>query len=561
MTSEEEKQISITDPSLALGIVQQVGHSNLTCMLSAPEGATAKGNIGSYVVIPCNKQTALYGKIIDIRTAAVDTIGSEQKQVVPVANVELMTTIDFVEGKPSFTPGVATHPDNGSIVYAAHPKLIKKVSENAQGTPGENAVQLRLAKLFRAGDSEITFTPERVFGRHCAILGTSGGGKSWSLSRFVGECGKHSSKVIVFDATGEFYTLKGGVRHVYLGHDPSPRGGSIPVSLPYYQLKESDLFAIFRPTGQSQPSKLRAAMKTLKLLQLAPHLGYGGTFVKAHKEKVHYEQEYKRYYSDIEDPFARFDIRRLSQQIENECVYPNRGTNESTSWGGPNGQEHGDCIGLINRINDILKGTDLAPVFYPDDKPSLLDEIEDFLADPKARVLRVSLQFLSFAYGAREIVANAIGRRLLEMGRDSKFKKNPLLIFLDEAHQFLNSTLVTSESANPLDSFALIAKEGRKYSLTICLSTQRPRDIPEGVLSQIGTLFVHRLVNDADRNVVERASGDMQASSLALLPSLAPGEAIVFGVDYPIPLSIQMLPPDDKPDSRGPDFQTFWSKQ
>jgi hypothetical protein len=556
--TEEEKHISITDPSLTVGIVQQVGHSNITVMLSAPEEATAKANIGTFVIIPADKQTALYGKIIDIRTAAVETVGSEQKQIVPMANVELMTTIYFVEGKPKFTPGVATHPENGAIVYSAHPKLIKKVSENAQGD--DTTIHLKLATLFRGGDSEINFSPERVFGRHCAILGTSGGGKSWSLSRFVGETGKHKSKVILFDATGEFYTLKGGVRHVYLGNDPSPRGGSIPVSLPYYQLKESDLFAIFRPTGQSQPSKLRAAMKTLKLLQLAPHLGYGGIFVKAHKEKVHYEQEYKRYYSDIEDPFARFDIRRLSQQIENECVYPNRGTNESSSWGGPNGQEHGGCIGLINRINDILKGTDLAPVFYPDEKPSLFDEIDDFLADPKATVLRVSLQYLSFAYGAREIVANAIGRRLLEMGRDSKFKKNPLVIFLDEAHQFLNSAIVNEENVYPLDSFALIAKEGRKYSLTICLSTQRPRDIPEGVLSQIGTLFVHRLVNDADRSVVERASGDIQASSLSLLPSLAPGEAVVFGVDYPVPLSIQMIPPDDKPDSRGPDFQTYWSR-
>ena len=70
---------------------------------------------------------------------------------------------------------------------------------------------------------------------------------------------------------------------------------------------------------------------------------------------------------------------------------------------------------------------------------------------------------------------------------------------------------------------------------------------------------MHRLVNDSDRSVVERASGDIQASSLALLPSLAPGEAVVFGVDYPVPLTVHMLPPEDKPDSRGPDYQAFWT--
>ena len=558
MTTTEDNAISIFDPSREVGIVHQVGLSTITLLLAKNEAINESLKIGAFVVIRADK-TALYGKAIDIRSTTIESSESGRQQLVSMASIELLASIDVIEGKIRVTAGVSTHPDTGAPGYIAHPKLIKKISENLQGDGTDGTVHLRLAKLFRAGDSEITFTPERVFGRHCAILGTSGGGKSWSLSRFVGECGKHKSKVILFDATGEFYTLKGGVRHVFLGNDPAPRGGSVPVSLPYYQLKESDLFAIFRPSGQSQPSKLRAAMKTLKLLQLAPHLGYAGNFVKAHKEKIHFEQEYKRFYSDIEDPFARFDIRRLSQQIENECVYPNRGTTESTSWGGPNGQEHGECIGLINRINDILKSSDLAPVFYPEEKPSLFDEIEDFLKDPKARVLRVSLQYLSFAYGAREIVANAIGRRLLEMGRDSLFKKNPLVIFLDEAHQFLNSHLVNEEVNYPLDSFALIAKEGRKYALTICLSTQRPRDIPEGVLSQIGTLFVHRLVNDADRNVVERASGDIQASSLALLPSLAPGEAVVFGVDYPVPLTVQILPPEDKPDSKGPDFQSYWS--
>ena len=110
-----------------------------------------------------------------------------------------------------------------------------------------------------------------------------------------------------------------------------------------------------------------------------------------------------------------------------------------------------------------------------------------------------------------------------------------------------------------LDAFDLIAKEGRKYGLTICIATQRPRDIPEGVLSQMGTLIVHRLINDRDREVVERASGEIDRSAAEFLPTLAPGQAVIIGVDFPIPLTVQMTAPSAPPDSRGPDFQRYWS--
>lgn len=556
MTEQAKKQISIFDEQAKIGSIHQVGLSLVQVALDASLPNSQEANIGTFLVVKVGS-FAIYGKIVDFRSAHSEITN----ELLQVASVELQATIEIASGRIKVTPGVSTYPGQGAAVFLAHPKLVKHVAESRSGGAESADVTLRLAKLFRSNDTEITFTPERVFGRHCAVLGTSGGGKSWSLARLVEECSQHNSKIILFDATGEFYPLEGAIRHVYLGYDPNPRSGAMAVSLPYYQLKESDMFAIFAPSGESQPSKLRAAMKTLKLLQLAPQLGYGGTYVKAHKEKQHYNQEYRRFYADIEDPYARFDIRKLTQQIENECVFPNRGTTESNSWGGPNGQEHGDCVGLINRINDILKSPDLSPVFYPEERPSLFDEIEDFLVDPTAKVLRVSLQYLSFAYGAREIIANAIGRRLLEMARETVFKKNPLVVFLDEAHQFLNNTVVIEGTSNPLDSFALIAKEGRKYALTICISTQRPRDIPDGVLSQIGTMFVHRLVNDKDRAVVERASGDIQASSLALLPSLAPGEAVVFGVDYPVPLSVQMLAPENKPDSRGPDYQSYWKEK
>lgn len=76
-----------------------------------------------------------------------------------------------------------------------------------------------------------------------------------------------------------------------------------------------------------------------------------------------------------------------------------------------------------------------------------------------------------------------------------------MLVFIDESHQFLNKSIGDDISKMNLTAFGDIAKEGRKYGLNLVMATQRPRDIPEDVLSQIGTLIVHRLTNEKIRKL------------------------------------------------------------
>ena len=74
----------------------------------------------------------------------------------------------------------------------------------------------------------------------------------------------------------------------------------------------------------------------------------------------------------------------------------------------------------------------------------------------------------------------------------------------------------------------------------------------------MGTLIVHRLTNDRDREVVERACGEIDRAASSFLPNLKPGEAAIIGADFPIPLTIQVLRPIITPKSDGPDFQDNW---
>jgi uncharacterized protein len=543
------------DSRRRIGTIFDVGASSARAVLSDPASDSAE--VGAFVVIKC-AELVMFGRITEVHSLqASESEPGGRLEGGFVAAIELLTTM-ALDGDGAYR-GIARFPHIGNPVYSAPPELLSWLFECSQIQElGSEPVMLNLTSL--TDGTEIGLTPERLFGRHCAVLGATGAGKSWTFARLVEEAARYSSKMILFDATGEFHTLSAGVRHVHIGSDPAEPESTAEVAVPYQTLTESDLFALFKPSGPTQAPKLRAAIKSLKLARV-PQLATRGVVLKAGKLKAPFETAYAARAREIEDPRANFEISALPAQIDAECVFPSGGFSSNpdpSRWGAPNEIERSNCVTLITRIEDMLQAPELACIFQPGDTKAIFDEIESFIDDRSERVLHVSLKHLPFAHDAREIVVNALGRHLLGLGRGGKFRDRPLLLLLDEAHHFLNKTLGDENTRYPLDSFELIAKEGRKLSLNIAIATQRPRDIPEGILSQMGTLIIHRLNNDRDREVVERASSEADRSAMAFVPGLGDGQAVIIGVDFPIPLAVQITKPEQKPDSRGPDYQAHW---
>ena len=426
-------------------------------------------------------------------------------------------------------------------------------------SPSKNAQSIHLANLGDENGAKLEFTPDILYSRHCAVLGTTGGGKSHTVARLLEETLKLRSKIILIDATGEYNSFKGKhVKHVHLGNIDTSSNNSKQVAVPYYHLTEADLMGIFKPQGQSQAPKLRAAMKSLKLSILSPTLAFEGNLIKMDKDRRFYDTEYARHIKAIDNPLAIFDISKLPQQIENECVRPTRSTVEPYFWGSVNQIELAHCTPLVVRVSDIITSDEISCIFNPGKLPSLLDEVEEFLADPQYKLLRISLEALPFLYNTREIVSNAIGRQLLMLARQGKFKKSPVVLFLDEAHQFLKEHLESGENSLSIDSLALIAKEGRKYGLSLCISTQRPRDIPESILSQVGTFIVHRISNMNDRKIIESASANLEHGTLSILPMLGPGMSVIMGAAVPFTLLAKVVMPHHLPESETPSLNDLW---
>lgn len=572
---EEAFPRGLLRPELFIGVLSSVSAQAVRFNLNeagSPSGAHflggryGKGEVGEFVLIE-GQINLLLGRVVEIHLPesdrrSVNASHSKVPDLDAVGTIQLLGSVAMDSLR--VTAGVESYPRLGDRVYAAPHKFVASLPSlmEPEGSP-ESKVLLKLGSIDVALESAVSIRPEKLFGRHCAILGATGGGKSWTTARIIEECIKYKTKIILLDATGEYRGFSGAhVEHFHLGSPVETATGSQPRSLPPTCFVESDFIALFEPAGKVQGPKMRAAMRSLRLAQLVPSVASNGIIKKIDQSKgpVIAAEQQAGVSDKLDDPRQGFDVSKLIAQIEQECVYPDgfgvgKGVKDTTKWGGDSG-EVSYCLSLMSRISAVLTAPSFECVFKST-APALTTSIADFVANDK-RLLRICLSGVAYEFKAREITANVIGRHLLNLARNGKFKNSPVVVIVDEAHNFLGRQIGGEDAVARLDAFELIAKEGRKYGLNICLTTQRPRDITEGVLSQMGTLVVHRLTNDRDREVVERACGEIDRSASSFLPNLKPGEAAIIGADFPIPLTIQIFPPEARPESDGPDYQKHW---
>lgn len=528
------------------------------------------GSVGSFVVIE-GQEYGFLGRVFELnlpqgeRIEITDkSVNEVETQFHPIAKIELLALFDIYNPK-SIIKTVARYPSVGAKVFSCSDEQIgayisafgiKKADEDIPFAP--------IGKL-TSNNALCNISLNSLFGRHCAILGTTGGGKSWTVAKLVELVSKYTkNKCILIDATGEYNNINNR-QDIELG-----TGEYI---FDYTNLSIDELYYLLHPSSKTQVPKLMEAIRSLKMSKLDNNAELSvyykqdtqgkpikGNLFKAKKEKRPFDVFRYKYTSLIEDKFCNFDFELLAAQITNECNWDSDRNNTSI-WGDRNEIDVSNCISLISRINNIMSTSEYNNIFgfrknFIPNAKDLKNSIQEFILRGKTSILRLDFSKVSFDYQVREILVNAIGNFLLDEARKGIYKDSPIIIFIDEAHQFLNKTIADEYfSAKPLDAFEQISKEARKYGLFLSIATQMPRDIPLGTLSQIGTFIVHRLINEQDKKAVENAASAANRNSLAFLPILGEGEALIVGVDFPMPLTIKIDAPENKPDSNTPKLQ------
>jgi DNA helicase HerA-like ATPase len=137
--------------------------------------------------------------------------------------------------------------------------------------------------------------------------------------------------------------------------------------------------------------------------------------------------------------------------------------------------------------------------------------------------------------------------------------QRPLLLVCEEAHRYVPKDENSGGQA-VRKILERIAKEGRKYGVSLGLITQRPSDLAEGVLSQCGTIISMRLNNDRDQACVRAAMPEGARGFLDAIPALRNRECIVCGEGVAIPIRVRFddLEPEKRPASSDPSFANSW---
>lgn len=518
------------------------------------------GLVGTYISIE-GENYGFVGQLQEIEVPEKERLSLSEtafknQEFHPTAKAEILLSFDLFDmGK--VTKGANVYPTIGAKVFVCTREFVQKY---VQGFGQKKKIEILINIGFLNSDSqtEVTVSQQSFFGRHCAVVGTTGGGKSWSLSKLIEEVRKNNTKCVLLDPTGEYAKFQ--AKHCILAKN---------TYFSYKKLTISDLFFLLKPSERAQAPKLLEAIKTLKTLEIAKDKGGLDEYFingesknylsKANKNKVEFVNFQRTHYEEIDSEELNFDIRYLARQIQCECVWDvdNRNPN---SWGGRSDQDSANCISLVTRTNAFVNDKNYKNILgigNMDGKEDLAEILESFSnIDNSETLLRIGFEKVGYDFNVREIIANALAKYLLNMAREKVFKEKPIIFFLDEAHQFLNKRVTDDGfTAYSLNAFDQIAKECRKYGLFLCIATQMPRDIPVGTLSQMGTFLVHRLINYNDKEAIKQSCATANSSTLSYLPVLGEGEAILTGVDFPMPLLLKICPPIEKPDSETPQFK------
>ena len=158
------------------------------------------------------------------------------------------------------------------------------------------------------------------------------------------------------------------------------------------------------------------------------------------------------------------------------------------------------------------------------------------------------------------VVVSVLARMVFDYAIWSRTEaQRPLLLVCEEAHRYVpKDEHATGQAVRKI--LERIAKEGRKYGVSLGLITQRPSDLAEGVLSQCGTIISMRLNNDRDQACVRAAMPEGARGFLDAIPALRNRECIVCGEGVAIPIRVRFddLEPEKRPASSDPSFAALW---
>ena len=537
--------------------------------------------VGSYLRITDNEQCVLIAVIQNFSIEINDK--AERRHLIEALPLGIIQDGKFIRGGDALTI-----PPTG--VAPASEDDIKKIFEESVS----EECKFVFASLVSDPGIDVPVDGNKFFNKHIAVVGSTGAGKSHAISKLIqesvsskaGEFSLNNSHIVVFDIHSEYKTAFPESNFLDVGD----------LNLPYWLLNSEELEEILLDSGERDNYNQSAVFRELVTENKKKHNGDKGS--------VFYDSPLK---FDIQEVLnALYNIRNETINVKGDSSYMiNDGSYDYTS-GASTDVSHGITLSKEERLakyfesrlnffptknQNISKGgyadgslnkffsrfeskvaeERLSFLFGEASQEATLESTLEMLlgySGEKSNVTVIDLSGVPFE--VLSITVSLISRIFFEHGYFYKILRSdkgetinndaPILLIYEEAHKYVPKSELTRFRASKL-SIERIAKEGRKYGVTLLLSSQRPSEISETIFSQCSNFIAMRLTNPNDQNYVARLLPDTLGNISDKLPNLVAGEALLIGESVVMPSLVSIFRCEPEPSSNDIPYFELWKEE
>jgi len=473
------------------------------------------GQVGSQIKVRAGNTWLL----ASVRTQKQDP--SSHEAIVAVVDFLGEGDVGPVNGQIlSFRRGVTNYPIPGSMVYPATSEDLRQIYASI----GRAAVQV--GNVFPTRDIRAGLYIDALLGKHFALLGSTGTGKSTSAALILHRICEAAPEghIVMIDPHGEYgaaFRDNGVILDV----------GNL--QMPYWLMNFEEHCEVFITTrGEEREEDAEILGKCLLEARMRNRLA----------------QQMGRITVDAPIPYLLSDLSSIINQEMGKL---------------DKGRTTAGYMRLKNKIDEVKADPRYQFMFA-----GML--VGDVMADFIGKLFRLPsngrpISIIDVSGVPSEITATVVAvlsRLVFDFAVWAREETTqPILLICEEAHRYVpNERNADGSSVGRI--LSRIAKEGRKYGVSLGLITQRPSDLAEGVLSQLGTIITMRLNNERDQAFVRAAMPEGSRGFLEAIPALRNRECVICGegVSIPIRVAFDELEESKRPASGDPLFSTLWCR-
>ncbi|WP_368904520.1 ATP-binding protein [Taklimakanibacter lacteus] len=436
------------------------------------------------------------------------------------------------QGRPkSFRRGISTYPSLGNVVFRA------SKSELSKAYACDTDTAIRIGHIQQDASIPAMVKIDELLGKHFAVLGTTGTGKSCSVALILRRILEKNPQahVVLLDVHREYEQSFNEWSEVI-----SPEN----MTLPFWLLNFEEIVEILignQPNREADIEILRELIPIAKQRYMNNQRKD-----KAHVLRTRDQGDGTNVGIDTPVPYRASDLVALLD--ENIGKLDLRG-------------ELSPYKRLKARVETISRDPRYSFMFG-----NLT--VQDTMAATLSRIFRIPvagkpisiLELGGLPSEIINVVVSVLARLAFDFGLWSG-GQIPITFVCEEAHRYvpIDRTLGFEPTKRAISR---IAKEGRKYGVSLCLVSQRPAELDPTILSQCSTIFSFRLSNERDQEILKAGISDAARSLLEFMSTMGAGDAITFGEGVALPTRVKfdMLPSHAWPKSNTASFTEGWAR-